>query len=558
MRLPTGQRHATPGPPRPGTSPPRPGTGPPSGVRAVFWAGVALLAARTLVELHALGSGALSLDLGIQHHLSAETARGAVPIIDFEHGWNALSWYAGAALLVLAGGNPSVWAWLWRQVTGYLLAGVTVLAVGWRLRLSAGWLAGLLGAWLVLPQPPNGKYAIPGLWLLAVLPVGRLARGRPALLARALLAGVTVLLHVDLAVMLSVGVAAFDLLGRGDLPLRDRIRLVAALPAGAGLALAGQAGVYWWLGLPPGELFSFLVLDRLRVVPGTTFNYPLLRPAELIQVLYPPSLLLPFVPPVWRRLTDPARLAALLHLSLGLTALRRGDNDHTVVASALLAVLVVLAARDLVRAGRWPLAGRRAAAAVPAAALGVVGFLAGILVAFRTASFLAYPALLAVAGAGVWAARHRDLPWSGLGAAGAAAVLAVAGLGARAAGEVTRPGDTRAEEITAAVRPEVEGCLGGDRRVWVIPHPLRLYTTLEVTNPTPFYLFWPGLAREVPRVRRMVQAGRIPTILQVNTIPPGLRASLGGLVAERYQVCHRQRVATTGDLVTVWRWRGGG
>lgn len=169
--------------------------------RAVWWSALGLFAALTLFRLVHLPVGALTLDLGIQYHLVGETARGAVPILDFEHAWNALGWYVGAALFLAVGGNAGLFVWLWRHVTGFFLATVAVLAVGRRLRLPAAWLAGLAAAQWLLVDPPNGKYAIPSLWLLGLLPVGAWRVGRRAIVARAVLGAVTVLMHVDLAVI---------------------------------------------------------------------------------------------------------------------------------------------------------------------------------------------------------------------------------------------------------------------------------------------------------------------------------------------------------------------
>ena len=61
------------------------------------------------------------------------------------------------------------------------------------------------------------------------------------------------------------------------------------------------------------------------------------------------TLLVAFVPLVWRRLSDTTRLVAALHLGLALVAIRKMGEMHIGAASVLLALLGVLGAFDLVR-----------------------------------------------------------------------------------------------------------------------------------------------------------------------------------------------------------------
>jgi hypothetical protein len=82
---PGGRRPAAGRPEQPGP----PGAGPqhPDRSRTVaFWAVAALLVAYYAGEVTPLGPDALTADLGIQYYLGAETARGAVPLLDFQHG----------------------------------------------------------------------------------------------------------------------------------------------------------------------------------------------------------------------------------------------------------------------------------------------------------------------------------------------------------------------------------------------------------------------------------------------------------------------------------------
>jgi hypothetical protein len=515
--------------------------------------GALLLVVVAVLRLAALGPDDLHGDYGIQYHLSAQTARGAIPIIDFEHGWNWLGWYAGAVLWWLARGSATVWMWLWQEVTAGLLAGLAVLAIAWRLRLSAAWILGLAVSWLWLTDVVNGKYAIPTLWLLAVLPVGRLTRGWAPVAVRFALAGVTLWAHVDLAVMLSAGVALYDLFGARGLTRRERGLRVGALAAGGLVAFALQLAVYATLGMGPAALIRFLVLDRSATDPAQHFGYPLLDPTGLRSLAYPLTLVLGFAPLVWRRLSEPTRVAVMLHLAMALTAIRKPDTPHIAAASTLLAVVVVLAVRDLFAGARplpEPTPGWQAALGLLG---GVVWFALAIVVGFTTTTLLAAAALAAVCLAGVAMARRGDLVFASAGAGLAALALVVVALGSHAGGQVPGPADDlRAQQIALEAQPEVERCLGAGRAALVVPQPLGLYDYLGVSNPTPFYLFWPGFRHEAERVLAMIDDGTLPAVIQVNDWPPVAFDELGPAIEARMDRCAELVVATTGDRVTVW------
>lgn len=515
--------------------------------------GVLLLAAVTVLRLAALGADDLHGDYGIQFHLSAQTARGAIPIIDFEHGWNWLGWYAGAVLWWLARGSATVWMWLWQEVAAGLLAGLAVLAIAWRLRLNAAWILGLVVSWLWLTDVVNAKYAIPTLWLLAVLPVGRLAHGRAALAVRFGLAAVTLWAHIDLAVMLSAGVALYDLLGARGLTARQRLERVAALAGGGAVALGLQLVVYAVLGMGPAALLRFLVVERGATDPAQHFGYPLLAPTGLRSLIYPVTLVLPFTPLLWRRLSDPTRLAAMLHLGMALTAIRKPDAPHIAAASTLLAVVVVLGARDLLAAApphRERLVGWQQWLGVVA---GAAWFALAVGVGFTTTTLLAAAGLVLVCLLGVAAARWGDQPAHSLGAVLGALALVVVALGSHASGQVPGPtDDLHAQHIAVEAKPEVDRCLGERREALVVPQPLGLYDYLGVTNPTPFYLFWPGFRHETDRVVAMIDDGTLPAIIQVNDWPPLAFDELAPAIEARMNRCAELVVQTTGDRVTIW------
>ena len=196
-----------------------------------------------------------------------------------------------------------------------MLAGLAVVAVAWRLRLESAEILALVGGWFALSHVVHLKYSIPTLWVLALLPVGRGAREPAASSLRALAAGVTFLAHVELAVLLGAGTALYDLFGARGLPLRTRVRRAAMVPAGLVVAFAVQAAVYGRLGLPAAELTRQLLLAPAVTVEGANFGYPLFAPVSFRPKLFPASLVVAFVPMIWRRLSAPTRLVAFLHLS---------------------------------------------------------------------------------------------------------------------------------------------------------------------------------------------------------------------------------------------------
>lgn len=517
--------------------------------RWAYGIAAAVLTAAVALRFEALAADALHADYGIQFHLSRLTAEGAVPIRDFEHGWNALGWVVGGALYRLVGGSATWWMFGWLHVTAQLLAGLAVLAVGWRLRLRGGWVLGLFVTWMWLTTVVNGKYAIPSLWLLALLPVGALASRYGAVAVRVVLAALTFWAHVDLAVMLTGGVVLYDLLGERALGSRDRLLRAAAAPAGLVVALVLQVLVYQRLGVSPGDLVAFLLVARSGTVEGTNFGYPLFAPGDLRTLVYPLSLLVPLVPLVWRRLSDPTRLAVLLHLGMSLTAIRKPDAPHIAAAATLLAVVIVLGARDVLAAAS--VRGRRRLA-LPPVAVGAVWFAAALGVGFGWDHLLAAAGLVALGLLGPLAARGGEQPGMSLGALGVAGAVAVGGVVGHVASELpATQDDGEARAIADELAPHVRSCLGGDRRAWVVSEPLGLYEHLDIDNPTPFYLFW-GFQQETERVVTMMDDGRIPAIIQVNDWAPVAFDDIAPAVEARYDRCAEVPVAATGDRVTIW------
>lgn len=541
------------GPARPGAPPGTPRRRP---TGALILA-LGLLGVHQALRFSGLSAGGLQADLGIQYHLAELTAQGAVPHVDFQHGWNSGSFYLGALLYRLVAGNAALWIYLFEVVTAAVVGGVALLMTGWRLRFPGVWLLTLLVSWLWLTHVPNGKYAIPLLWFASLAPVGVLERRVPAIVVRVVLGAVTFWLHVELAVLLAAGVAMYDLFGAPGGDLRQRATRAAAAPVAIAAAFALQLLVYQLAaGVPPAELIGLMVGAPTEVFDEAHFGYPLFNPGSFRSLVYPVSLVLPFAPMVWRRLSAPTRMAAFLHLSTALIAIRRTDEGHVAAASTMLVVVAVLAAWDLCRAGRLtlPTAGGYARHAGMAAA-GVLWLTAAITAGFRIPSLFAVVALTATVLVGVAVANRTEAPWAGVGALAAAGVLVLAGLGGRTVVELhdDQSGE-RAETIAAAIAPAVDACADGTGRAWVVPEPLGLYQELGLTNPTPHYAFWYDFAGKREAVVDAMDAGEIPLIIQPYAWPVSMEGMVDD-IERRYDVCDQILVGEEGPLVTLWSYR---
>jgi hypothetical protein len=553
---PGGRRPAAGRPEQPGP----PGAGPqhPDRSRTVaFWAVAALLVAYYAGEVTPLGPDALTADLGIQYYLGAETARGAVPLLDFQHGWNVLSWYFNAGLYRLVDGDPTAWQYLWGVAFGPLLAGLAAAGTAWRLRFSPGWLLATVGGWVLLTNVVHWKYAIPALWMLALVPTGRPRREWTVLASRAGLAAVTFLAHFELGILLAVGVAMYDVFGDRMAPPRTRLLRASAAPAGVLIGFAGQAAVYAGLGLAPVALLTRLLGDSAQVYEQAQYGYPLFEPATFYAAVFPASLVASFVPAVWRRLAGHTRLVAFCHLALGLIAIRRTDFIHVEAAATLLGLLAVFAARDLLGAGRPNLSVPRSLLARPGLVLaGGVWLVTAVAAGFRIVSPLAIVALTLVVLTGPLIARWSEAGWFSVGALATAGLLVAVSLsGSVTAAVDAGQGGRRAEQIAAAAAGPVDECLGAGDQAWIVPSPLGLYEQLGVENPTRYTVFWYGFAGRAPEVIEAIEADEIPAIIKVSTWPGSFRERIVPEITENYRECAVVPVEATDDVVTVYTKR---
>ncbi|MBO0842894.1 MAG: hypothetical protein J2O46_06890, partial [Nocardioides sp.] len=314
----------------------------------------------------------LTQDFGAQYHLSEITAHGAIPLVDFQHGWNAGSWWINAVLYLVASGSPTLWYFLWGRLLGAGLGAVVAGLVGVRLRLHpAAMLAMALGV-VLLATPLHIKYAMPLLFVLVLLPTGWLeARPRLGAALRVALPALLLWQYVELAVLLTGAAGLFELFGRRGVSWWRRLVNCCQLAGGFAFALVAQALVFrlvW--GLSFSSFNEQVVLGQAQTAPTSQyaawdfFALPTDSGRWLILALYPFLLLMPFVPVVWQRVSDATRLVALSGLVCVVVPIRRVDNPHTTTVSALVLMAVVMAVVEVYERRPWSLSGgpRRAVA----------------------------------------------------------------------------------------------------------------------------------------------------------------------------------------------------
>lgn len=334
-------------------------------------------------------------------------------------------------------------------------------------------------------------------------------------------------LHVELAVLLCAGTAAFDLLGSPrSRPLRVRLQSTAALAVGGALAVASELAFFAAQGLHPGEVSRQVFVGQSETFPDNHFGWDLCEPRDPLLLIYPTAVLLPFVPAVWRRMSGATRLAVLLTLCLATIPIRRVGVPHAAAVSTLLVFGWVLILVDVHRARPrpvWPLA--RPALAAAGLVGGGLGATVVLALGFGTASFAPVVtmvlACLLVAAAG----QRHDLLWPSAGAATVLLALPVVAVTMRNDNEVDRSRPlAQAESMAAALRPALAGC-GVQGTAWVVPGPVELYDLLALTNPTAYYLFHYNFTRATDRVVPGMRDGSIPAVPAARRPAPGLGPS---------------------------------
>ncbi|NYI76293.1 hypothetical protein [Nocardioides panzhihuensis] len=526
----------------------------------------------------------LTQDFGAQYHLAEITARGAIPLVDFEHGWNAGSFWVNAALYAIASGSPTIWYFLWGRLLGAGLGAVLAAAIGLRLRLHPVVMIAVALGVLLLATPLHIKYTICLLWVFVLLPTGWLeSRPRLAAAARVLLPALVFWQYVELAVLLTGAAGLFELFARRSVSWRTRIVNCVQLAGGFVLGLVVEAVAYKALwGLSFADFNRQVILgqtethENAQYAVWNFFDLPTESGRFFILALYPFALLLPFVPLVWQRVSDSTRLVALAGLVLVIVPIRRVDNPHTTTVSALVLVAVVLVVAELYERRTPPPSVEpdsrgtsesvskptRSVIALPLAVLGAAWTAATLWIGFGLQSMLGAIFLVALAIAG--ATLGSAFLGRATAAVSAGALVVLGGVPALAA--VDHLGDMRtdaksfvvSDSIARWVGPEYERCSGGTRETLVMPNYLELYDALEITNPTPYYLFHYDFAQYEDVLVPQLEDGSIPVVIEtmpLHTPQPWLTDA----VRANYVPCSVVRIEKQGVAVTVWthQSRGG-
>lgn len=568
-----------------------------SPVGAARWATLAGIAVFALVwsaySVGAQNGSFLTQDFGAQYHLSEITAHGAVPLVDFQHGWNAGSWWVNAVLYTVASGSPTLWYFLWGRLLGAGLGAVVAALVGVRLRLHPAVMVAMALGVVLLATPLHIKYAMPLLFVLALLPTGWLeSRPRLGAAVRILLPALLFWQYVELAVLLAGAAGLFELFGRRAVSWRTRLVNCCQLAGGFAFGLVAQALLFrlvW--GLSFSSFNEQVVLGQAETAPTSQyaawdfFALPTDSGRWLILALYPFALLLPFVPVMWARASDATRLVALAGLVCVVVPIRRVDNPHTTTVSALVLMAVVMAVADLYERRLGSLSGvprsaltspaefdgggdrsagdpgerpagdpARRALLAAAALLGAAWAVLTLWLGFGLQSMAGAVVLVALAVAGALSAhvlRRARV------AASTGALLVLAGVPAAASldhlddmRKVAQP-FANSDAIATAIRPEVSRCGAGTKQALVMPNYLELYGALGLTNPTPYYLFHYDIANHRADVTHRLTDGSVPMIIDtmpLHTPQPWLMRK----IREQYVPCARVHITRLGMTVTVW------
>lgn len=486
-----------------------------------------------------IAPGGLRNDTDLQFSLSKLVAEGSTPLIDFEHGWNAGGWYVGALLYRLTGGDAALWTFVWLVITGPVVAYTLVALAGIRLGLKTGVAFAAVVIAQLLSMPAHGKYAIPPLWMVILLPVAGVAGAsqRRAVIARFAVVFVTLWLHVELAVLLSAGTAAYDLFGARGVALRARIQRVGALMVGGITAIISELLFFAAKGLGPGEVSRQVFLGQTEIFPEQ-YGFQLFKPAFFLLLIYPTAILLPFVPALWRRMGDATRFVVLLTVCLSIIPIRRVGLPHTSAVSTLLVFQYVLIARDLHASGwrpRW--AGANPVKAGVGLLLGGAWAALTVGIGFTADSFLPVAVMIALCLVAVLASRRAELLWASTAAALVLLALPVAAVTNRNIDRVQGSQPlVEAQGMATRLKPLLAGC-GVTDKAWIVPGPISLYDTLGVKNPTDYYLFHYLFAGEAERVVPLMENGSIPAIILPDGRLPNSAKAFQPVLEEHYRLC---------------------
>lgn len=510
----------------------------------------------------------LTGDRGAQYYLGKLTAEGAVPLVDFQHGWNAGSWWVNSLVYRLAGGDPLWWEFLLGRFLGVTLATVLVAAMGLRRRVHPAAMVAMALAVLTLASPAQVKYVLPVAFAFILLPGGRLDSGRWSLAVRFLVPAALFWQHVELAILLTGAAGLYELVGRREATARERLTRSAALAAGILAGFVSEVLFYRiGYGMSLAELNRQVVFGQAQEFPKhfgwPFFDVPSDGEGYDIVALYPFLLLLMFVPVIWRLASDPTRFLALCALFLATIPIRRPGPGHTETVSALVftALIFVLCdvydRRDQVSlpSRPWPMSGWRLVTAVVGFAAGAAWVGAALAFGFGADSLIGPAILVLVVSVMMIGTRLRARLVAV--SAGACLVLGMVPLAAAVEHVDDLSRDSRQLEAADvwgdAIRPEMTRCSEGGRTAFVLGNQLSLYDALDLENPTPFYLFHYDFDRNEKQLKAMMADGEVPVVLQTTAMAGG--GWVEAAIEKDYEPCAEVWIAEEHRRFRIWAHR---
>ncbi|MET8521923.1 hypothetical protein [Nocardioides sp. NPDC004968] len=537
----------------------------------VRWASFAVIVVVAVVHAaHTLTAQMepLTGDRGAQYYLGKLTAEGAVPLVDFQHGWNAGSWWVNSLVYRLAGGDPLWWEFLLGRFFGVTLSAILVAAMGLRRRVHPAAMAAMALAVLTLASPAQVKYVLPVVFAFILLPGGRLDSGRWSLVVRVLVPAALFWQHVELVILLTGAAGLYELIGRDKAALRERLTRCVALAAGILAGIVSEVLFYRiGYGMSLAELNRQVVFGQAQQFPKhfgwPFFDVPSDGEGYEIVAVYPFLLLLVFVPVIWRLASDSTRFLALCALLLATVPIRRPGPGHAETVSALVfaALIFVLCdvydRRDQISLPSRPrsMSGRQVVTAVVGSAAGAVWVGAALAFGFGARSLAGPVILVLVVSIMMITARLRARLVAV--SVGACLVLGVVPLAAAIEHVDDLSRDSRqleaAEVWGDAIQPEMTRCLKGARTAFVLGNQLSLYDALDVENPTPFYLFHYDFDRNEKQLTAMMAGGEVPVVLQTTAMARG--GWVETAIEKDYEPCAEVWIADEHQRFRIWAHR---
>lgn len=510
----------------------------------------------------------LTGDRGAQYYLGKLTAEGAVPLVDFQHGWNAGSWWVNSLVYRLAGGDPLWWEFFLGRFFGVTLSAILVAAMGLRRRVHPAAMVAMALAVLTLASPAQVKYVLPVVFAFILLPGGRLDSGRWSLVVRVLVPAALFWQHVELAILLTGAAGLYELIGRDKAAARERLTRCVALAAGILAGIVSEVLFYRiGYGMSLAELNRQVVFGQAQQFPNhfgwPFFDVPSDGEGYEIVAVYPFLLLLMFVPVVWRLASDPTRFLALCALLLATVPIRRPGPGHAETVSALVFAALIFVLCDVYdRRDQISLPSRPRSMSPWQTVTAVVGFAAGAAwvgaaLAFGFGAHSLIGPLILVLVVSVMMIGTRLRARLVAVSAGACLVLGLVPLASAIEHVDDLSRDSRqleaAEVWGDAIRPEMTRCLKGGRTAFVLGNQLSLYDALDVENPTPFYLFHYDFGRNEKQLTAMMASGEVPVVLQTTAMARG--GWVETAIEKDYEPCAEVWIAEDHRRFRIWAHR---